>query len=269
MKVGVCLKQVPATDTRIRINAAANGIMTDDVKWEINPYDEFALEEAIRQKAAGKVKEIIIFTIGDAGAEARIRDGLARGADRGVRLDDALFAGSDAAGKARILAAALKAEGVELALLGRQGVDTDSSAVGPMLAELLGWRQAGWVDKLVIEPGGEKGGGNFTADRAAGGGVRERVRGALPAVISCDKGLNEPRFPTLPGIMAAKKKPIAVKGAAALGLDASSVGAGAALAVEGGYTLPPARPAGRILKGDSASVVKELVKLLRDEAKVL
>lgn len=263
MKVGVCLKQVPATDTRIRINPSANGILTDDVKWEINPYDEYALEEAIRQKAAGKVKEVIIFTIGDAGAEARIRDGLARGADRGVRLDDAAFAGSDAAGKARVLAAALKSEGVELALLGRQGVDTDSSAVGPMLAELLGWRQAGWVDKLVLD------GGSFTADRAAGGGVRERVKGALPAVITCDKGLNEPRFPTLPGIMAAKKKPIAVKNAAAIGLDAGSVGAGAALAVESGYSLPPARPSGRILKGDSASVVKELVKLLRDEAKVL
>ena len=99
--------------------------------------------------------------------------------------------------------------------------------------------------------------------------MRERVKGALPAVITCDKGLNVPRFSTLPGIMAAKKKPIVVKDAEALGLDSGSVGAGAALAVESGYSLPPARPAGRILKGDNASVVKELVKLLRDEAKVL
>lgn len=263
MKVGVCLKQVPATDTRIRINPSATGIMTDDVKWEINPYDEYAIEEAVRMKTAKVATEIILFSIGDASSEARVRDGLARGADRAVRLDDPAFAGSDTLGKARILAAAIQAEGVGLVLTGRQGIDTDQSAVGPMVAELLGWRQATWVDKLVIDKG------TFVADRAAGGGVRERIRGNLPAIITCDKGLNEPKFPTLPGIMAAKKKAIAVKNAAALGLDAGSVGAAAALTVENNYGLPPARPAGRRLNGDTGTVVKELVRLLREEAKVI
>jgi electron transfer flavoprotein beta subunit len=235
--------------------------MTDDVKWEINAYDEFALEEAILLKQAKKATEVIIFTVGGAETDAQVRDGLARGADRAVRLEDPAFSGSDALGKARILAAAIAAEGCELVLTGRQAIDTDQSSIGPMIAELLGWRQASWVDKLVID------GGSFTADRAAGSGVRERIKGALPAVVTCDKGLNKPRFATLPNIMAAKKKQILVKNAASLNL--SNVGAAAAQVTESGYALPPARPAGRVLKGDNASVVKELVRLLREEAKVI
>jgi electron transfer flavoprotein beta subunit len=259
----VCLKQVPATDTRIRINGSGTGIETGDVKWEVNPYDEFALEEAIRLKQAGKATEVIVLTIGDAASEPRVRDALARGADRAVRLDDAAFAGSDALGKARILAAAAKAEGVGLVLCGRQSVDTDTGAVPAMIAEILGWQQVSTVDKLAID------GETYTANRAAGSGTREVVSGRLPAVITADKGLNEPRYATLPGIMAAKKKPIAVKNAAALGLDPSTVGAAAALVVETGLTLPPPRPAGRILKGDAASTAAELVRLLREEAKVI
>jgi electron transfer flavoprotein beta subunit len=262
VKIGVCFKQVPATDTRIRVNPAGNGILTDDVKWEINVYDEFALEEGIRLKQAGKATEVVIFTVGEAASEARIRDGLARGADRAVRLDDPAFAGSDALGKARILAAAIQQEGIGLVLAGRQAVDTDNGAVPAMLAEILGWPMASWVDKLVID-------GGFTANRAAGGGTREVVKGGLPAVITCDKGLNEPRLATLPNIMAAKKKQIAVKNAAAIGIDPGTVGAGAALVVEDGMALPPARPAGRMLTGDAASVAAELVRLLREEAKVI
>jgi len=263
MKIGVCLKQVPATDTRIRVNPTGTGILTDDVKWEINPYDEYALEEAIRLKQAGKGTEVVIFTLGEASSEARIRDGLARGADRAVRLDDAAFAGSDALGRARILAAAIQQEGIGLVLTGRQSIDTDTGTVPGALAELLGWRQASWVDKLVID------GESFTAHRAAGSGTREVVTGRLPAVVTCDKGLNEPRYATLPGIMAAKKKAIVVKNADALGLAAGSVGAAAALVVEEAMALPPARPAGRILSGDAATVAAELVRLLREEAKVI
>lgn len=263
MKIGVCLKQVPSTDTRIRINADATAILTDDVKFEINPYDEYALEEALRIKQAGKATEVITFTLGGPEADPRIRDGLARGADRAVRVDDPALAGSDALGVARALAAALKAEGVGLVLAGRQAVDGDGSAVPAMIAELLGCAQVSWVDKLTIE------GEAFTAQRAAGGGVREVVTGSLPAVVTTDKGLNEPRYATLPGIMKAKAKPIAVKKLADLGLDAGSVGAGAALVTFSNMGPPAARPAGRILKGDNASVVAELVSLLHNEAKVI
>ncbi len=263
MKIGVCLKQVPATDTRIRINADATAILTDDVKFEINPYDEYALEEALRIKGAGGATEVITFTIGGADADPRIRDGLARGADRAVRIDDPGLAGSDSLGIARALAAALKAEGVGLVLAGRQAVDGDASAVPAMIAEVLGWSQVSWVDKFTVS------GEGFTAQRAAGGGVRELVAGTLPAVVTTDKGLNEPRYPNLPGIMKAKTKQIAVKKLADLGVDAGSVGAGAALVTYTNMGLPPARPAGRILGGDTASAVSELVRLLRDEAKVL
>lgn len=263
MKVGVCLKQVPATDTRIRINAEATAILTDDVKFEINPYDEFALEEGLRLKQAGKATEVITFTLAGADADARIRDGLARGADRAVRIDDPGLAGSDSLGIAKALAAALKAEGVGLVLCGRQAVDGDSGVVPAMVAELLGAAQVSWVDKLTIE------GDGFTAQRAAGGGVREIVAGKLPAVVSCDKGLNEPRYATLPGIMKAKTKPIAVKKLADLGLSGGDVGGGAALVTHTAMGQPPARPAGRMISGDAASAVSELVRLLRDEAKVI
>lgn len=263
MKIGVCVKQVPATDTRIRVNADATAILTDDVKFEINPYDEYALEAGLQLKQAGKATEVVVFTLGGADSEQRIRDALARGADRAVRVDDPALAGSDALGVARALAAAMSAEGIGLVFAGRQAIDGDSSAVPAMLAELLGWSQVSWVDKFSVE------GGGFQAQRAAGGGVREVVTGSLPAVVTCDKGLNTPRSSTLPGIMAAKKKVIAVKSLADLGVDASTVGAGAALVSYSGMGLPPARPAGRILTGDAASVAAELVQLLRNEAKVI
>ncbi len=263
MKIGVCLKQVPATDTRIRINADATAILTDDVKFEINAYDDFALEEGLRLKQAGLATEVITFTVAGADADPRIRDGLARGADRAVRIDDPGLAGSDSLGIARVLAAALTAEGVGLVLAGRQAVDGDSTAVPAMIAELMGIAQVSWVDKLTIE------GGAFTANRAAGGGVREVVAGKLPAVVSCDKGLNQPRYATLPGIMKAKAKPLVVKTLADLGVDAASVGASAALVTHTAMGAPPARPAGRILSGDAQSAVAELVRLLRNEAKVI
>lgn len=262
MKVGVCLKQVPASDSRIKINSAGTGIDTAEVKWEINVYDEFALEEALRLKDAGKATEVVVFTVGGADADARVRDALARGADKAVRLDDPSFAGSDSLGVARILAAAAKAEGVSLLLAGKQAIDDDNAAVPAMMAELLGWSQALVVSKLEVD------GGNFKAWRALGGGSRAVVQGALPAVISADKGLNEPRYASLKGIMAAKKKAIEVKNAAALGLG-GAVGASAAVTSLSAWGLPEARPAGRILAGDSTTAVKELVRLLRSEAKVI
>jgi electron transfer flavoprotein beta subunit len=259
----VCIKQVPVSDTRIKITDPAAGIDMAEVKLELNPYDEFALEEAVRLKEQGKATEVIVFTVAGADAEPRLRDALARGADKAVRLDDAAFAGSDSLGISRILAAALKAEGVQLVLAGKQAIDDDNAAVPSMLAEMLDWNGAMVVSKLEIDKG------SFKAWRAAGGGAREVVVGSLPAVISTDKGLNTPRFASLPNIMKAKKKPIEVKNAAALGLVAGQVGAAGALVKAASWGLPAARPAGRILKGDSKTVVKELVQLLRNEAKVI
>jgi len=264
VKIGVCLKQVPATDTRIKINGDGSGIETGDVKWEINTYDEFALEAGLQLKDAKMAKNVVIFTFGGKSCEKSIRDGLARGATGAVRLDDAAFAGSDALGVARALAAALQKEGVDLVLCGKQAVDDDNSQVPAMIAELMGCAQISFISDLEVA------GDTVTAHRAMGGGDSHVVRAALPVVLTCDKGLNTPRFASLKGIMMAKRKKIAVYGAADLGLDAGSVGAAGAVVETSAYTLPPARPAGRIIEGDSPEAkVAELVRLLREEAKVI
>jgi electron transfer flavoprotein beta subunit len=146
--------------------------------------------------------------------------------------------------------------------MGKQAVDGDSAQVPAMLAELLGWPQVLEVEKIELT------GETIKAWRPAGGGKREIVEVPLPAVISCDKALNKVRYPTLPGIMMAKKKPIEVLGASDLGLSVA-VGSAGALVSESSWSLPPARPEGRILEGDIPVVVKELVRLLREEAKVI
>lgn len=251
MKVGVCLKQVPATDTRIKIAGPDAGVDTSDVKWELNPYDEFALEAALQLADDKVAEEVVILTVGDSGAEAKIREGLARGAKRAVRVE--LSGATDSLAVARALADVVKSEGLDLVLAGKQAIDTDNSQVPAMLAELLGWGQVTDVDKLELS------GTEVKAWRAAGGGNRDVVATSLPAVISTDKGLNEPRYASLRGIMKAKRKKI----------DVVSADGGSPLVSYSAWGEPPARPPGRILDGDTQSVVKELVTLLREEAKVL
>ena len=264
MKAGVLFKQVPSTETRVRINATGTGIAEDDVKWEINPYDEFALEEALKLFDAKKAAEVVIFCLGPANAEPRIREGLARGAGRAVWLKDPAYAGGDSLACARALAAAVKAEGIDLLLAGKVAVDDDNAQVPAMVAELLGWAQVTFAGKLEID------GNGFKATRDIGRGARAVVEGTLPAVITCDKGMNTPRYTSLPGIMKARTKPLVAKAPADLGLDPTTLGKAGSQVVDTDWALPPARPAGRILKGDTPeAVVKELVRLLRDEAKVL
>lgn len=264
MNIGVCLKRVPDSETRIRINGDGSGIATDDVKWIVNPYDEYALEAALQMKEAKLASSVVILTVGDAESEKQIKDGLARGADSAIRLDDPAFAGSDALGYARVLAAAAKKADIGLLLCGRSAIDGDSSQVPAMVAELLGWPQVTVVEGLELADG------KLTCHRAMGGGNVDVVSAPLPAVVTCDKGLNTPRFASLRGIMMAKKKKVTVWGAGDIGVDASQVGAGAANVVESDYALPPARPSGRIIDGDSAEAkAKELVRLLREEAKVI
>jgi electron transfer flavoprotein beta subunit len=256
VKIGVFLKQVPATDTRIKINAGGTGIETGGVKLEINPYDEHALEAALQLKDKKIANQVVIISIGGAGNDQRIRDGLARGADTGVWIEG--LEGADSLTVAKALAAAAKAEGVSLLLAGKQAVDDDNAQVPAMVAELLGWPQALVISELTVD------GGAFQATRDIGGGLRQVVKGALPAVLSADKALNTPRYASLPGIMKARRKPIAKKSAADLG-----VAVGEPLVADANWGLPPERPAGRILEGEPADVVAELVNLLRTEAKVL
>jgi electron transfer flavoprotein beta subunit len=263
VKIGVCLSQVPASDSRIKINADNTGVDLAGVKWEINPYDEFALEAGLRLKDEKKATDVIVFTVGGADADQRIKDALARGATGAVRIDDPGLAGSDSLGIARALAAATKAEGCDAVFCGKQAIDGDNAQVPGMIAEVLGWPQVLVVDQLEIADGA------FKAWRGAGSGGRDVVEGKLPAVISTDKGLNEPRYASLRGIMKAKRKKFPVKSLGDLGVEAGSVGSAGAHVMLSNWSQPPARPPGRILEGEPAAAAKELVRLLRDEAKVI
>jgi electron transfer flavoprotein beta subunit len=246
MKIAVCIKRVPDTETRIKI-AGTTKIDETGVKFIANPYDEFAVEAALqlKQKAGG---EIVAVSLGPDAAQETIRTALAMGADRGLHLktDGQPY---DTLAVAHAFAAELK--GYDVILLGKMAIDDYNHAMGPALAELLGLPCVSAVTSLTID--GTKG----TAEREVEGGV-EVLSFPLPAVITTDKGLNKPRLPTLPGIMAAKKKPMESK-PAALGTVRVTVRS---------LALPPERPAGRII-GEGAAAVPELIRLLQTEAKVL
>jgi electron transfer flavoprotein beta subunit len=260
MKIVVCVKQVPDTETRVKIAPSGAGISEADVaNWIPSPYDEFAIEEAIRIKEA-KGGEVVLVTVGPDRAQAALRTGLAMGADAAVHVKDAALDGADALGTARALSAAIRTLApFDLVLCGQQGVGGDNSQIPGMIAELLDLPQVTVAVKVDL------GDGKATVEREVDGG-RETWETPLPAVVSAQKGLNEPRYASLKGIMAAKKKPIVVKDAASLGLDA------AALAPKVKVTameLPPARPPVRMIEGDPATQAQELIRLLHEEAKVI
>ncbi|HZS59534.1 MAG TPA: electron transfer flavoprotein subunit beta/FixA family protein [Gemmatimonadaceae bacterium] len=245
MKIAVCIKRVPDTETRIKVAGAK--IDETGVKFIANPYDEFAVEAALqlKQKAGG---EIVAISLGPDSVQETIRTALAMGADRGVHLktDGQPY---DTLSVAQALAAELK--GYDVVLMGKMAIDDYNHAMAPALAEILGLPCVTAVTSLTID--GNKG----TAEHEVEGGV-EVLSFPLPAVISTDKGLNKPRLPTLPGIMAAKKKPMESKPAVL----------GAARVTVRSLALPPERPAGRII-GEGAAAVPELIRLLQTEAKVL
>lgn len=263
MKIGVLLKQVPDTETKIKIKADASNIETADIKFIINPYDEFAIEAAVKTKEANAGSEVVVFAVGPANVQIHMRTAMAMGADRGVHIQDDALNGADSLGVARAIAAALKAEGIELAFSGSRAIDDDMQAVGVMTAEILGW-------SAVQAAGGFE----LSADKKAaivkrrvGGGAVEVVEATLPAIIGCDWKMNEPRFASLPGIMKAKTKPLAVKKLADLGVDAGGVAGRATL---GGFSLPPERGAVKMIKADSPeAAAAQLVQALRNEAKVI
>ncbi|MEZ4319455.1 MAG: electron transfer flavoprotein subunit beta/FixA family protein [Myxococcota bacterium] len=252
MKIGVCAKITPDADARIKVAADGQGVVLDGVKFGISDYDEYAIEEAIRtkEKHGG---EIVSFTVGDSSADKQLRSGaLALGVDRSVLVTDSA---ADPLGIAKLLAAAIAKESPELVFTGKSTIDDQNFQVGTMIAELLGWAHVTQVTALEIE------GSAFKATRNMDAGVRQVVSGTLPAVISCEDGLNTVRYAKLPDIMKAKKKPLdSVSGVADTGAARSAVG---------NLAPPPERPAGRIIEGDAVTASKELVRLLRDEAKVI
>jgi len=252
MRIAVCIKRVPDSETRVKIAADGKTLDEAGVKFVLNPYDEFALEEALRRKEQGGSGggEVVVFSLGPPAAQETIRTALALGADRGVLLQVDRIP-PDGWPVAQALAAALRDGGYDLILFGKLAIDDYNHQVGPMVAELLGLPCVTAITHLDLADG------RGTAEREVEGGI-EVVEFPLPAVLTTDKGLNEPRYPALKGIMAAKKKPLDVKPTALAvgGLDVVAL------------TAPPARNEGRIV-GEGPAAVPELVRLLREEAKVL
>lgn len=246
----VCIKQVPDTETRVKVAADGRSLDPTGVTWVMSPYDEYALEAALQLKEKLAAGEVVAVSLGGAGVQTTLRTALAMGADRAIHLkSDA--AGLDGLAVARALAAAIKPLAPGVVWLGKAAADDDAAQVGPMLATLLGLPCASVIATFELD------GQTAKVEREIEGG-REQLEVPLPAVLTCDKGLNSPRYASLKGIMAAKKKTIE-EAAAETGAPALDV-----VAIE----LPPARAAGRIV-GEGAGAVPELVRALRDEAKVI
>ncbi len=245
----VCIKQVPDTETRVKVAADGKSLDPAGVTWVLNPYDEFAVEEALRTREKLGAGEVVVVSLGAAGVQTTLRNALAMGADRAIHLkSDAV---PDALGVARALTAVVKELSPGLVWFGKQAVDDDAAQVGPMVAELAGLPCATVAAKFELA------GATVKVEREIEGG-RELVELPTPCVVTADKGLNEPRYASLKGIMAAKKKTIEERAAEAGDANIE------VLALE----LPAARAAGRIV-GEGVAAVPELVRLLRDEAKVL
>jgi electron transfer flavoprotein beta subunit len=260
MKLVVCVEQVPDTETRVRIAPSGAAISEADVQsWIVSPYDEFAIEEALRIREA-KGGEVVVVSVGPERVQSALRTGLAMGADSGVHVKDAALDATDTLGTARALAAAIRTLGpVDLVLCGQQGVGGDHSQVPGMLAELLDLPQVTVAVKIEI------GDGQATVEREIEG-ARETWTTALPALVSTQKGLNQPRYAALKGIMAAKKKPVQVLDAAALGIDAATLAPKLRVSR---LELPPPRPPVRMIEGDPDAQARELVRALHEDAKVI
>lgn len=263
MKIGILLKQVPDTETKIKVKADASGIESADIKYIINPYDEFAIEAAVKVKEANAGSEVVVFAVGPAAVQIHMRTAMAMGADRGVNVDDPALATADSLGVARALAAAVKAEGIDLLFGGARAIDDDMQAVGPMTAELNGWAAVQIAGSFEL--GADK--TTATVKRKVGGGAVEVVELTLPAYVGCDWKMNEPRFAPLPGIMKAKTKPLAVKKLADLGVDAAGTGGRFAAAA---FALPAERGSVKWIEGATPEEqAANLVQALRNEAKVI
>ena len=255
----VCIAQVPDTETRIKIASDGRHIDEAGVKFIVSPYDEFALEEAIRlkEKQGG---DVTVISFGPDRVQQALRECLARGATKALQIKGET-GDADALGIAKVLAAAIKSVPHDVVFFGKQGVGTDNSLVGPMVAELLDYPQVNVVMHVEI------GEGKLTAHREIEG-AEEVIECPLPAVLTAQKGLNEPRYASLKGIMAAKKIAIDAKSIADLGLQDSDVIGQRATVVS--LELPPEKSGGRKIDGaDAAAAAKEIVKFIREEAKAL
>ena len=256
MKILVCLKQVPHQDARLDVRADGTWIQEDNIKFEINSYDTYALEEALRVKDKGET-EVVVASIGPERVTQALRTALGMGADRAVHVKDAAVDGSDALGIAKTLAAVAKAESPDLVLMGLMSEDGNAASVPPMLAQLLDLPSATGVMSVEHQNGGVR------VERELEGGALEVVDLPRPCVLAVQTGINQVRYASLKGIMAAKKKPIDVKTAADLGV-AGAVGASAAKAKIEKVFVPPKGQGAEILTGNADEVVGKLVGKIKE-----
>ena len=249
MKVLVAVKRVVDYNVKVRVKSDGSGVELSNVKMSMNPFDEIAVEEALRLKEAGKATEVVVVSIGPAQASETLRTGLAMGADRGILVK--VEGTVEPLAVAKILKAVADEEKPGLVILGKQAIDDDANQTGQMLAALLGWPQATFANKLVVE------GDDVTVTREVDGGL-QTVQLKGPAIVTTDLRLNEPRYASLPNIMKAKKKPIDEKTADGYGVDISP-----RLEI-----IKTSEPGGR-KAGVKVKDVAELVSKLKTEAGVL
>jgi electron transfer flavoprotein beta subunit len=253
MKVLVPVKRVIDYNVKVRVKADGSGVDLANVKMSMNPFDEIAVEEAIRLKEKGIATEVVVVSIGVKQAQETLRNALAMGADRAILIEATADVHTDIEplAVAKLLAGVVKEEAPGLVLCGKQAIDNDMNATGQMLAALLGWAQATFASELAVE------GDSATVTREVDGGL-QTIKVKMPAIVTVDLRLNEPRYASLPNIMKAKAKPLATKTPADYGVDVSP-----RLSV-----LKTTEPAGR-KAGVKVGSVDELIAKLKDEAGVL
>lgn len=263
MNIIVCIKQVPDTEAPIRIKPDGSGIDETGLNLVMNYYDEHATEAGLRlrEQFGGTVT---LISAGPERAKEALRTGLAMGADEAVLVADPALDGADHLGVARALAAVISTLPHDVVICGKLSTDDNAGIVGPALAEYLGLPQATAIAHLEVDAAGS----GAVVHREVEGGA-EVLQVPFPAVLTVERSLNEPRYPSLPGIMKAKRKEIKTLTLEALKLTAAEVGAAAAGTVLASLAAPPKRAAGRMVEGDADQAVAAIVAFLRDEAKVL
>jgi electron transfer flavoprotein beta subunit len=264
LKIAVCIKQVPNTEARLRVSRDGRWLEEEDLPFVINESDEYALEEGLQlaEKTGG---EVVVISLGPERVKEALRKTLALGAARAVHLSDPAFLGGDALATGRALAAAVERGGFDLVLTGSQSDDVGYGGTGSVLAGWLGWPHV-W---LVMGVELEEGGASVKVTREMESGVNEISRVPLPAVLEIQAGINHPRYASLKGIMAAKKKEIAVLAPSDLGLDAGQVGAAGSRLEIVSVAFPQSGAGAQMIEGDPKKAAASLVEKLQKEARVL
>jgi electron transfer flavoprotein beta subunit len=261
--IAVLIKQVPDSEAAVQVKADGSGVEIED-RYTLNFFDSLAVEEALRIKEQGGDTLVTIITLGAQKAVEALRTGLAMGADQAILLDDPAFVDGDEYASATVLAAALKGMQVDLILCGREAFDDSSGVVGPLVAEFLGIPHVTSVVKLELSADKQ----SALIEREIEGG-KEMLKVPLPVLVSAQKGLNEARVPPVMGVMKAMRAEIKKLDLAALGLPATVVGKAGSKEEILRYYRRPQRPAVTMLQGEAVDIVRQLVRLLKEEARVI